>query len=274
MRTNPHPLLSAFAAGILSLALAPPGRAQLVVTDPASDALSQIQHLEDFAKQIEQIQKQVEQINLLTQQLRQVEAYVKAFGDPEKLTSIVGVDGLLGSLQTSGVGKTLADLQHSATGAGALRYDASGLFQRLDTSFTTPSGTTLPRAEELYRKFGAVQDSSRNFQSVTDDVLARRANLRQQISATTQQLQSASTDAETQKLAGVLVGYTAELAAVDREIEHAAAQLTAQDIENRNDRERQETARREERRAQLEEGFRRSGEAFRLDTTAPAFPRR
>jgi len=101
----------------------------------------------------------------------------------------------------------------------------------------------------------------------------RRKSLRQQIATTTQQLQASTTDAETQKLTGVLVGYTAELEAVDREIDQAAAQLATQDIENRADTERQNEARREERRAQMDEGFRRSSEAFQLDTSAPAFPR-
>ena len=248
--------------------------AQLVVTDPISDILNQTLHIEDIAKQIEIIENQVEQINTLTKQLQQVQAYVKAFGDPEKLTSIVGADGLLTSLRQGGVGKTLDTLRSGASGSDALRYDANGLYRSIGTQFTTPNGSQLPRAEEVYRKFGAIQQSSLNLQSVTTDVFARRDTLRQQIANTTQQLQSATTDAETQKLTGVLVGYNAELSAVDREIEHAATQLAAQDIENRADQERQNTARREERRAQIEEGFRRSSEAFRIDTSAPAFPRR
>ena len=256
------------------LAVTPMLHAQLVVTDPISDVLSQTLHLEEIAKQIEAIEKQVEQINVLTKQLQQVQAYVKAFGDPKQLQNIVGADALMSSLQQTGIGQTLDTLQRNATGADALRYDANGLYHSPGATFTTPNGTQLPRAEEVYRKFGAIQQSSLNLQAVISDATTRRDALRQQIATTTQQLQSATTDAETQKLTGVLVGYTAELATVDREIEHAATQLAAQDIENRADQERQAAARREERRAQTEEGFRRSSEAFRLDTTAPAFPRR
>ena len=141
-------------------------------------------------------------------------------------------------------------------------------------TFTTPSGIQLPRAEELYRKYAAIQQSSRNFQEVADDVLFRREALRGQIASTTQQLQAATTDAETQKLSGVLVGYTAELEAVDREIDHAAAQVATQDAENRTDRQRQEEARREERQAEMEGSFRRYGEVFRLETTPPTLPTR
>ena len=100
----------------------------------------------------------------------------------------------------------------------------------------------------------------------------RREALRGKIATTTEQLQAASTDAETQKLTGVLVGYGAELDAVDREVAQAAAQVATQDAENRADRERQEAARREEREAQMAESFRRYGEVFRLETSRPALP--
>ena len=65
------------------------------MTNPISDALSEIQHFEDIAKAVEMINNQVEQINTLTQQLQQIQAYVKAFGDPEQLLSIVGADELI-----------------------------------------------------------------------------------------------------------------------------------------------------------------------------------
>ncbi len=256
------------------IATAPLVSAQYVVTNPISDLLSETLHLEEVGNQLEMINNQVEQIQALTQQLQQVQAYVKAFGDPEQLLSIVGADELMSSLQTSGVGQTIGQLQQLATGVEALSYDANGLYQSLGATFQTPGGVEMPRAEELYRKFGAIQQGSQNFQAVTDDVLSRRETLRQQIATTAQQLQASTTDAETQKLTGVLVGYDAELEAVDREIDQAAAQLAAQDIENRADRERQEQARREERAAQLQESTRRFGEIFQLDATAPALPSR
>ncbi len=259
---------------IALITTAPLLSAQYVVTDPISDVLAEEMHLEDIAKWVQSIENQVQQINTLTQQLQQVQAYVKAFGDPEKLLSIVGADQLIGSLQQSGIGQTIGEIQQVANGVQALSYNAQGLYQSLGSTFQTPSGAQLPRAEELYRKFGAIQQGSQNFQAVTDDVLTRRESLRQNIATTTEQLQSATTDAETQKLTGVLVGQSAELAAVDREIDQAAAQVATQDIENRADRERQEQARREERQAQMEEGFRRYSETFQIDASAPAFPAR
>src|SRR6266498_93728 len=91
---------------ILSAGFAAAAHAQLVVTNPISDALAEVNHLEDVAKSIEMINNQVQQINALTQQLQQITAYVQAFGDPAKLLNLIGVDGLIQSLETSGVGHT------------------------------------------------------------------------------------------------------------------------------------------------------------------------
>jgi hypothetical protein len=246
--------------------------AQVVVIDPTAIAHNQANHVVDLAKYVEMVNNQIRQINTMTQELQQVTAYVKAFGDPSKLLNIVGANQLIGSLQQTGVGQTLTQLQRSANGLQALQYNGNGLYHTLGQTFTTPSGAQVPRLEDLYRKYGAIQDDSRNFQSVTTDVLARRANLRNQIASTTTQLQAATTDAETQKLTGVLVGYNAELATVDHEIDNAARQVLTQDAENRADKERDDQARREERQAQIEESFRRYGEVFQLETTPPTFP--
>jgi len=246
--------------------------AQVVVIDPTAIARAQANHAVDLAKYVQMVNNQVTQINTLTQQLQQIQAYVKAFGDPEQLLNIVGADELMNSLNTSGLGQTIGELQQSVSGVEALRYNANGLYTSLGSTFTTPGGVQVPRTEQLYRKYGAIQKNSRNFQSVTDDVLSRRENLRGEIATTTQRLQASTTDAETQKLTGVLVGYDAELGAVDREIDQAAAQVATQDAENRADREREEQALREERQAQMEESVRRYSEVFRLETTPPAFP--
>jgi hypothetical protein len=218
--------------------------AQVVVTDPIAHSLTRIDHAQDIAKYVQMIDNQVRQINSLTQQLQQIQAYVKAFGNPAQLLNIVGANQLISSLQQTGAGQTLTQLQRTANGLQALQYTGNGLYQGLGQSFRTPLGTQFPRLEDSYRKYGAVQDDSRNFQTVTDDVLTRRKTLRDQIAATTQKLQASTTD---------------------------AAQIITQDAENRADRERQEEARREERQAQMQESVQQYGEVFRLETSPPSF---
>ena len=69
---------------IIAAGLTTAAHAQLVVTNPISDVLDEVMHTEDIAKTVEMINNQVQQINALTQQLQQIQAYVKAFGDPEQ----------------------------------------------------------------------------------------------------------------------------------------------------------------------------------------------
>src|SRR6266498_2231938 len=246
--------------------------AQVVVIDPTAIAHNQANHVVDLAKYVQMVNNQLKQITTMTQELQQVTAYVKAFGDPSSLLNITGANQLISSLKQTGVGETIGQLQQAANGLQALQYTGNGLYTNLGSTFTTPGGVRLPRAEELYRKYGAVQQTSQNFQGVTNDVAARRANLRNQIASTTTQLQAATTDAETQKLTGVIVGYNAELTTVDHEIDNAAGQVLTQDAENRAGKERDDQARREERQAQIEESVRRYGEVFQLETAPPTFP--
>ncbi len=263
--------LSTFFAAISLTAAA---HAQYVVTNPISDVLNEVMHVEDIAKDLEMISNQVEQINALTQQLQQIQAYVKAFGDPEQLLNIVGADALIDSLNTSGIGQALGQLQNITSGVEALRGNVNSLYQSVGETFTTPSGYELPRAEELYRKFAATQRASQNFTSVYDDVSQRRTALKGRIAETTQQLQASTTDAETQKLAGVITGYNAELAALDKEVDQALAESLVQDIQNRDDREKQQQARREEQKAEFSEAMGNYSKTFRLNDAPPAFPTR
>ncbi len=217
--------------------------AQYIVHDPGSAAQSAIQHATDLAKYVEMITKQVEQINLLTSQLQQVTAYVEAFGDPSSLLNITGADRLVSQLRQQPIGQLLGDLQQAASGAQSLRHNANGLYRSIES--ISISGVEVPRAESLYRKFGALENTVDNFQTVHEQAQERIQSLKRDISSTTTSLQAATTDAQVQKLQGVLAGQQAELAALQAEVQQAAAEVTVQDALNRNDEEKQAQAQRE-----------------------------
>jgi hypothetical protein len=74
-----------------------------------------------------------------------------------------------------------------------------------------------------------------------------------------------------QKLTGVLIGQSAALAATDKEIDQAGTLSTVQDIENRNDVEKQTTARNEEQKAEMAETFGNYRTNFPLLSQPPLF---
>jgi predicted nucleic acid-binding Zn-ribbon protein len=128
------------------------------------------------------------------------------------------------------------------------------------------------RAANLYRQFAAVNETTKNFTGVYADVVSRRDSLRQDIAATTEQLRAATTASEAQKLTGILIGLNAELAATDKELDHAASVSVVQNAENQNDQAKQQQARLEEQQAEFSEGIQKYNNTVKLTSEPALFP--
>ncbi len=221
----------------------PTARAQLIVEDVLSIAQDAVNQVVDLAKYVEMVNNQVQQINTMTQELQQTVAYVKAFGDPAQLLEIAGVNELMAQLDVSGIALTLDELQQTASGIQSLKNNAAGLYQSItDFSF---SGIEVPRVADFYKPFSALENASDNYTAVYDDVMQRRQILKGQMVGTIDRLQASTTDAETQKLQGVVTAQSAELQSIDYEISNATSQAVVQDISNRNNEQKQQQARSE-----------------------------
>jgi hypothetical protein len=235
----------------------PAARAQLVVEDVLSIAQDAVNQVVDLAKYVEMVNNQVQQINTMTQELQQTVAYVKAFGDPAQLLEIAGVNELMSELDLSGVGQTLGELRQTASGIQSLKNNAAGLYQSItDVSF---SGIEVPRVTDIYKPFSALENASSNYTTVYDDVTQRRQTLKGQMVGTIDRLQASTTDAETQKLQGVVTAQAAQLQSLDDEIANAASQAVVQDISNRNDEAKQQQARNEEIAAERHDALKKFG---------------
>ena len=252
------------ASTVIAASLAFSARAQWIVYDPRMNA----QQILDTAQQIA---KQVQQIQMLTQQLTEFKNYEAVFGDPKKivLPMVSALDADLQSLET---GKNLENLVSSADGNYALTYNNNGIYATVGTSFQTPAGQTVQRPADQYKKFAAINETANNFVAVADNAAQRRAAIKSQIAQTTKQLQSASTDAEVQKLQGVLTGLNADLASTDDEVNQAASSALVQDIQNRNDQQKQVQALTEQQNAAFEEAVSNYTSKFPLLNQPVQFP--
>jgi len=206
-------------------------------------------------------------IKTLQGQLEQVTEYVERFGDPEELIDITGVDDLISSINQSGVGKTLETIRGEVDGESAIKYTASGLYKEI--SEQTDSGVDVERNPEDYKEFAAIQDASKNYAEVYDDVQERRTELKEDIAETTAALEASTTDAETQKLTGVLIAQSTQLEAIDSELTAAAYQATLQDIENRNEDARQSQATYEDHVADKEDAYTKMQTLLQPETNKP-----
>ena len=255
---------------VLNLAVC--AQAQWIVYDPTMNTQQIIDQAENVAKYVEMIDNQVQQINTLTSQLQQLEKYNAAFGNPATVLQVTGVSGLIADLDHPPVGQSMIAIQVSASGSEALNNDGNGLYHNVGQTFNTPSGQQVARNTNYYRPNAAIDGAAQNYTNVYADVQQRRAALKAQIAATTQKLQSSTTDAETQKLQGVLTGLNGALAATDKEADQAVGLTLVQQAANQNDKDKQVKAESEEQQAEFSESLQNYGTTFKLSTEAANFP--
>lgn len=246
--------------------------AQYIVYDPTVNMEQIISEAENIAQFVSMVDNQVQQITQLSDQLQQLQQYNKAFGDPSQILNVTGVSPLTSDLTQTPLGETISAVEKTADGVAALTYDANGLYNQIGATFTTPSGNQIQRETADYKPNEAINNATANYSTVTADVLKRRQALKDAIAQTTEALQSATTASEVQKLTGVLVGQQAALAATDKEIDQAVDVSVEQDIENRNDAQKQATAEQEEQKAEAIEALSNYRTNFQLNTQPPLFP--
>ncbi len=259
------------ALTLVTLGITVSARAQWVVFDPTAQIQSIINTAQEVAQFVTMIQNQVQQIQSLTDQLNEFKNYEALFGDP-KAVLLSTVQPLIGDLKKTELGQTLTTLESTISTTDAMLYNASGLFESIGTTFTTPNGQSITRQTVPFKPIAAVQKTTDNYLSVSTDAAARRVALKNQIAATTEQLKSATTDAEVQKLQGVLIGLTAAFNNTDYEINQATASALVQDVANRNDAQRQIEAKKEQQHAEFTEAVQKYGQTFRLMNAPTAFP--
>ena len=261
------------ALAIATVAISLSARAQYIVYDPANTAQSIVNTAQEIARFVQMINNQVKQIETLTAQLNEFKHYESLFGDP-KIVLLPTVQPLVNDLTHTELGESLATLEGTINTADAMLYDAGGLFANIGTTFNTPGGQTITRPAEPFKPIAAVQQTTDNYLAVATDSAARRVALKNQIATTTEQLKAATTDAEVQKLQGVLTGLSAALNNTDYEINQATTAALVQDIANRNDTQRQTEARREQQHAEFTEAVQTYGRTFRVMNAPTAFPTR
>jgi len=256
---------------IIALPLAFSARAQWIVYDPASNIQQIVDESENLLEYATMIDNEVSQIQTLTSQLNEFKNYESVFGNPSQVTLSMGA-GVESDLQSLEPGTNLENLVANADGNYALTYNNSGLYLTVGTSFQTPGGQTVQRPADRYKPYAAINNAANNYVAVADDAAKRRATLKDQIAQTTQQLQDATTDAQVQKLHAVLTSLNADLASTDDELNQAADSALVQDIQNRNDQQKQAQALKEQQAAAFTEAISNTASTFQLLDAPTAFP--
>jgi len=255
----------------IALSLAFSARAQWVVFDPTVNIEQILSEAENLAEYAIMIDNEVEQIQTLGDQLSEFKNYESLFGNPSQV-ALPMVSALDSDLQDIEPGQNLENLVANADGNYALTYNDSGIYATVGASFQTPGGQTIQRPADQYKPFAAINNAANNYVTVADNAGQRRATIKDQIAQTTQQLQDATTDAEVQKLHGVLTSLNSDLASTDDEVNQAAASAMVQDIQNRNDQQKQVQALTEQQNAAFQEAVSNYTAKFQLLDEPTVFP--
>jgi len=259
------------AATLIALPLAFSARAQWIVYDPISNVQQILDQAENIAEYVDMVENQVSQIETLDNQLSEFKNYESLFGNPSQvvLSMVPNLDSDLQSLEPE---VNLENLVASADGNYALTYNDNGIYATVGVNFQTPRGQTIQRPADLFKPFAAINDTANNFVTVADNAAQRRKSIKDEIAQTTEQLQNATTDAEVQKLHGVLTSLNGDLASTDDEVNQAASSAMVQDIQNRNDQQKQIQALTEQQNAEFEESVSNYTAKFQLLDAPTTFP--
>jgi hypothetical protein len=255
----------------IALPLAFSARAQWIVYDPVSNIQQILDEAENIAEYVDMVDNQVQQIETLDNQLSEFKNYESLFGNPSQVVLSM-VPNLDSDLQRLEPGVNLENLVASANGSTALTYNDSGIYATVGVNFQTPGGQTIQRPADQYKPFTAIINTASNFVTVADNAAQRRSTIKDEIAQTTEQLQNATTDAQVQKLHGVLTSLNGDLASTDDEVNQAASSAMVQDIQNRNDQQKQVQALIEQQNAEFEESVSNYTAKFQLLDAPTTFP--
>ena len=246
-------------------------QAQFIVYDPTVNIEQILDEAENLAEYAEMIDNEVQQITTLGDQLSEFKNYENLFGNPSQV-SLPMVSALDSDLQNVEPEVNLENLVANANGNIALTYNDNGIYATVGTSFQTPGGQTIQRPASQYEQYSAVINSASNYVAVADNAAQRRATIKDEIAQTVEQLQNASSDAQVQKLHAVLTSLNGDLASTDDELNQAADSALVQDIQNRNDQQKQIQALTEQQNAEFEEAVSNYTAKFQLLDAPTTFP--
>ena len=233
-------------------------------TDLAQQVLQEANQQTQIANELEQIAQLYEQIDQMTTQIAQVDDYLDRFGDPESITELAGLDGLLDQLGEATDALDIAERMGDITGAGIFEFDGGGIFKEIDADIAI-DGEVFARDAVRYKPEDAIKETVDQFREKKLEVIERRDLAREEIASTVEALKEATTDSEVKKLTGVLLGQQTELQAIDRELDIAASENAARELENASQRRAEAKARTEAEVRKFEVANRRDVATYQID---------
>lgn len=239
----------------------------LPVVDVAAITAQRISAERDLLEQMLHEANQQTEILKLVEQIQQMDSYLARIGDPATIRKLQGFDELQRQLADLAALKITEVHMEDIEPDEVFRALPSGLTPKLEKDIVLDGKVVAARDAVSYAPEVAERRAQAEFRKVRVRVLERREKLRESISATSKQIQEATTTSEVQKLGLVLTGLQTELQAADRELEFAANDVQTGVLANATEREIARKAAVESGRAELRVSTEKEAANYRLFTT-------
>jgi septal ring factor EnvC (AmiA/AmiB activator) len=204
-------------------------------------------HAEDIAKYAQMLENQTQQIAQLTTMIGQNVQALERLGNPQTYVNMLSLNTILADIQRTmnGVGTTVAGFQQTANGFMALKYTANGLYQDL-SQLKDQFGNPIQFQSNNFTKFAMVQNMYQSFNIEMTQANQALASLLQQKQQILQQLNSASSLIETEKLKSQLQATEANINNATARLNMYSQKITVQHLANQNDASRVQEAQKEQ----------------------------
>lgn len=217
-----------FLAGAFLASLA---SAQIPVTDAASIANNRAAQAENIAKWVESIQRLREQIDALNRQINIQSDIRRWAGNPVDAGTKVVLEGLGGPELAREYGNARRVVVGLVDSLYSLKRTAEGTYRTIES--VDIDGHEMRRDPMIYRRY-AVLDAKQDVSAqVSVETRERELELQTEVAATLEEMKTAETDAEVQKLSAKLTALNGQLARVEnarrREVDEVALQKIAND---------------------------------------------
>ena len=218
-----------------------------VVQQVVDRVVQAAQHAEDLAKYVQMLENQTQQIAQLTNMISQNAQTLERLGNPATYVNMLSLNTILADIQRTmnGVGTTVAGFQQTANGFMALKNTANGLYQDL-SQLKDQFGNPIQFQSNNFTKFGMVQNMYQSFNTEMTQANQALAGLLQQKQQILQQLNSASSLIETEKLKSQLQAVEANINNATARLNMYSQKIVVQHAANQNDAARMQEAQREQ----------------------------
>jgi septal ring factor EnvC (AmiA/AmiB activator) len=221
--------------------------AENVIQQVVDRVVQAAQHAEDMAKYVQMIENQTQQIAQLTTMISQYVQQLERLGNPSTYVNMLSLNTILADIQRTmnGVGTTVGGFQQTANGFMALKYTANGLYQDL-SQLKDQLGNPIQFQANNFTKFAMVQNMYQSFNTEMTQANQSLASLLQQKQQILQQLNSASSLIETEKLKSQLQAVEANINNATARLNMCSQKIMIQHAANQNDAARVQEAQREQ----------------------------